>query len=366
MEKFHHFLYASHFTLETNQKPLETILAKSLTEATPQLQQLLICTFPYDFTVGYIKGSNNQLAACLSRLGCQKDMIELPKLKIHAITKQLHATSDRLNQFYTETALDEEMALLKYIVQTGWPHEIHDIPKEIQPYWTFQEQITIEDGLLLKGTCIIVPQTLHKEMIQLLHTGHLRLEKCLNRAKQSMYWPGLCDELKDLITNCTKCLKFSVQKPTSNKQHAGHEIPIHLWPKLASDIFHFEGDSYLLLVDYISHFPIIRKLNSMTGKAIAHHMQLIFSEYGWPDTLVTDNGPCYTGKEFQTLMQSMSVHHLTSSPHYPQSNGLAEKYVGIIKNLFHKAKEEGQSPYIYCNSNSTTPYTQLWNATESA
>ena len=237
------------------------------------------------------------------------------------------------------------MALLKHIVQTGWPPEIHDIPKEIQPYWTFQEQITIEDGLLLKGTHIIVPQTLHKEMIQLLHTGHLGLEKCLNRAKQSMYWPSLYDELKDLITNCTTCLKFSAQKPTSNKQHAGHEIPIHPWSKLTSDIFHFEGDSYLLIVDYTSHFPIIRKLNSMTRKAIAHHMQSIFSKYRWPNTLVTDNGPCYTSKEFQTLMQSMSVNHLTSSPHYLQSNGLAEKYVGIIKNLFHKAKEEGQSPY---------------------
>ena len=142
MEKFHHFLYASHFTLDTHQKPLETILAKSLTEATPWLQQLLICTFPYDFTVRYIKGSTNQLADCLSRLGCQKDKIELPKLKIHAITKQLHATSDRLNQFHTETAQDEVMTQLKHIVQIGWPPEIHDIPKEIQPYWTFQEQIT--------------------------------------------------------------------------------------------------------------------------------------------------------------------------------------------------------------------------------
>ena len=153
-------------------------------------------------------------------------------------------------------------------------------------------------------------------MIQLLHTGHLGLEKCLNRAKQSMYWPGLYDELKDLITNCTACLKFSAQKPASNKQHTGHEIPIHPWSKLASDIFHFEGDSYLLIVDYTYHFPNIRKLNFMTGKAIAHHMQSIFSKYGWPNTLVTDNGPCYTSKEFHTLMQSMSVHHLTSSPHY--------------------------------------------------
>ena len=207
--------------------------------------------------------------------------------------------------------------------------------------------MTIEDGLLLKGTSIIVPQTMHEEWIQLLHTGHLRFEKCLNRAKQSMYWPGLYDELNDLITNCMTCLKFSTQKPTclSNRQHIGHEIPVHPWSKLASNIFYFEGDSYLLIVDYTSQFPIIKKLSSMTGKAIAHHMQGSFAKYRLPNTLVIDNRPCYISKEFQMLMQSMSVNHITSSPHYPQSNGLAEKFVGIIKNLFHKAKEEGQSLY---------------------
>ena len=84
----------------------------------------------------------------------------------------------------------------------------------------------------------------------------------------------------------------------------------------------------------------------MTGKPIAHHhMQAIYAEYGWPDTLVTDIGPCYTSKEFQMLMESMSVNHITSSPHYHQSNVVAEKFVGIIKYLFHKAKEEGQPPY---------------------
>ena len=268
-------------------------------------------------------------------------------LKIHAITRQLPATADRLNQFHTETAHNKELALLKHIVETGWPQEICDLPKEIQLYWTFHEEMTIEDGLILKGPHIIVPQTLHKEMIQLLHTGHLRLEKCLNRTKQSMYWPGLYEELKDLITNCMTCLKFSVQKATclSNRQYAGHEIPVHPWSKLASDIFYFAGNSYLLIVDYTSQFPIIRKLSSMTSKAIAHHTQAIFAKYRWPYTLITDNGPCYTSKEFQMLMQSMSVNHITSSPHYPQRNGLVKKFVGIIKNLFHKAKEEGQSPY---------------------
>ena len=138
---------------------------------------------------------------------------------------------------------------------------------------------------------------------------------------------------------------LEVQLIKSNRQFTGHEIPVHPWSKLPSDIFYFEGDSYLLIVDYTSQLPIIRKLSSITGKAITHHMQVIFATYRWLNTLVTDNGPCYTSKEFQMLMESMSVNHITSSPHYPQSNGLAEKFVGIIKNLFCKSKEEGQSPY---------------------
>ena len=96
MENFHHFLYASHFTLETDQKPLKTIVAKSLTEAMPWLQWPLIHTFPYDFKVWYIKGSTNQLTDCLSRHECQKDKIQLPNLKVHAITKQLLVTADRI------------------------------------------------------------------------------------------------------------------------------------------------------------------------------------------------------------------------------------------------------------------------------
>ena len=66
MEKFHHFLYASHFILETDQKPLEAILSKSINQATPRLQRILIRIFPYYFTVQYIPGLSSQLADCLS------------------------------------------------------------------------------------------------------------------------------------------------------------------------------------------------------------------------------------------------------------------------------------------------------------
>ena len=79
----------------------------------------------------------------------------------------------------------------------------------------------------------------------------------------------------------------------------------------------------------------------MSAQHITEHFKSIFSKYGWPDTLVSDNGPCYTAEAFYNLMKEYAVYHITSSLHYPQSNGLAKKFVQIVKSLFHKAKDEG-------------------------
>ena len=91
----------------------------------------------------------------------------------------------------------------------------------------------------------------------------------------------------------------------------------------------------------------------MTGLHVANQCKLALSEYGWPETLISDNGPCYTSQAFSSFVQSYNINHITSSLHYPYSNGLAEKYVQIVKNVFYKAKEEGKIFYkcfiIYCN-----------------
>ena len=79
MEKFHHFLYGTHFILEMDPKLLEAILSKSLNQETPWLQRILIQTFPYYFTVCHIPGPINKLADCLSRLGNQNDNIKSTK-----------------------------------------------------------------------------------------------------------------------------------------------------------------------------------------------------------------------------------------------------------------------------------------------
>ena len=67
------------------------------------------------------------------------------------------------------------------------------------------------------------------------------------------------------------------------------------------------------------------KLSSMTGQHVATQCKLIFSEYGWPEILISDNGPCYTVEAFTSVMNAYHVNHITSSPHYPQSNGLLKR-----------------------------------------
>ena len=124
MEKFHHFLYASHFILETDQKPLEAILSKSINQAALRLQRILVRTFPFHFTVQYIPGMTNQLADCLSHLGSQKYTNKLPKLHLYQITNQLCARSDSLNQIRIATQEDNQLALLKHTITEGWPSTI--------------------------------------------------------------------------------------------------------------------------------------------------------------------------------------------------------------------------------------------------
>ena len=156
---------------------------------------------------------------------------------------------------------------------------------------------------------------------------------------KKLYWYGLNNQLEKLVLNCKLCLKYSHSKCKQEPSLSlGQEGPLYPWTKLVTDIFHFGGASHLIVVDYTSRFPVVQKLTSMTGQYITNQCKLIFSEYGWPETLISDNGPCYTAEVFTNLMREYNVNHITRSSQYPQSNWLAEKYVQLMKNLFYKAK----------------------------
>ena len=357
LKKFHHYIYGHSFTLQTDQKPLVAILSKSPSDASHTLERLIHKTLPYDFNVEYIQGKHNVLADCLSRAAVA-DTIELPIVNVHYVTSSLNCSADKLQVLRESTKQDETLVLLKEIVTQGWPEKIKDLPPELQPYWTFQEAITVADWLLLKGNRIIIPDKDRPQILKQIHEGHLGIQKCLQRAKATVYWPRLYDELKDLVTNCAICLKYSASNRKDSTKIGppiGQEIPTEPWKKLATDLFTYDRANYLLVVDYTTKFPVVRTLTDLTACVVTEHMKAIFSEFGTPHSIVSDNGPCYAAQYFADAMAEWGINHIKVSPHHHQANGLAEGYVCIVKQLLTKAKESGHNPHKAIAIYRTTP-----------
>ncbi|GFO44596.1 Pol polyprotein [Plakobranchus ocellatus] len=146
------------------------------------------------------------------------------------------------------------------------------------------------------------------------------------------------------IVGCER--RFHHNEWQKKKPIKSHDIPSIPWQKVASDIFTINGKNYLLVVDYryYSHFVELALLNDTRSSTIVTHFKSIFSRHGIPQTLITDNGPNHVSREFKQFTSSWEIEHITSSPRYPQSNGLAERMVQTVKNLISKAGDT--DPYL--------------------
>ncbi len=216
------------------------------------------------------------------------------------------------------------------------------------PYWSHRGEISVEQGLLLRGVRLIIPKVMQAEMLDRVHDGHQGITKCRERAKQSIWWIGLSTALENIVKSCQKCIE-------NTSDHAEpllpSEFPSRPFQRVATDLFELNGQPYLLVVDYFSRFIEIAKLSSLGSNAVISHLKSIMARHGIVEILVSDNGPCYCSAEFKKFALTYGFKHITSSPRYPQSNGLAERAVQTIKHMLKKADD----PYLALLAYRTTP-----------
>ena len=105
------------------------------------------------------------------------------------------------------------------------------------------------------------------------------------------------------------------------------------------DIAEIQGKQHIVMVDYSSCCIFERKLSNLTSFCVIEALKDIFCDVGSPDRFITDNAPYFVSEEFTKFMMDWSIHHITSSPRYPQGNGMAEKAVGIVKELYSKCDD---------------------------
>lgn len=130
-----------------------------------------------------------------------------------------------------------------------------------------------------------------------------------------------------------------------------HAIPENSWQTMATDLFSWNSENYIVICDYLRRYFEIECLHNITTAAVIHKMKAVFARHGIPEKVISDNGPCYSPREFQQ--------YATPSPHYRQSNGLAEKTVQVPKRILTKAKEDKEDPYLSLLEYSNTPVNGL-------
>ena len=118
------------------------------------------------------------------------------------------------------------------------------------------------------------------------------------------------------------------------------DLPTSPWKKFGADLFAFDDHQWLIVADYYSKFPIMRKLpKAAPSSVIVSAMKQIFGENGIPMMMISDNGPHFASENFSEFSRSWGFQHVTSSPRYPKSNGFIERQVRTIKSILKKAKQ---------------------------
>lgn len=249
-----------------------------------------------------------------------------------------------MNEIRTATADDPQLTRLAKVVMKGWPKNKTDVPEEIQPFYQFREEISMQDGILFKGDKVIIAQPLKGSMMEKLHSSHIGIQGCLRRARDALYWPNMNTDIERYVQQCDTCNSI-----TSNQQKETliqHEIPSRPWEVIGIDLFECEGRDYLIAVDYMSSYFEVDCLDSKTAKGVIPKLKKHMARYGIPEKVVSDNGPPFSNKEFREFAQAYQFKHTTSSPGYPQSNGKVENAVKTVKRLMKKSSYSGTDAHL--------------------
>ncbi|KAI2647439.1 Transposon Tf2-9 polyprotein [Labeo rohita] len=236
---------------------------------------------------------------------------------VDLIVQQIPATSAKLKQIQEMQNCQQ----LKQYTQKGWPEHRKTVTEHLMPYWSHRADIHVANGILLKGERILIPKPMQREMLDRLHQGHQGTTKCIARAQQSMWWPGIIRDIRELVERCDICCLHSQQK---TEQLMPTPLPARPWQQVAADIFQWEGGHYLVVVDYFSRYIEVANLPKLVTATTVERLKVIFARFGIPETLLTDNGPQFASCEFAEFARDYDFEHVTSSPRYSQSNGEAE------------------------------------------
>jgi transposase InsO family protein/predicted aspartyl protease len=342
-EKFSQYLIGQTFLLLTDHMPLVQILgSKPIADLSARLQRFRMRLMRYSYRVEYIPGKNMHIPDMLSRSPLESQGSGTDVLFIDEVEQFVKHTYDslpindiQLQKIKASQDNDNQTQKLLTYVEHGWPHP-SNLQLEDKVFYQFRNELVSLDGLLVRNNRIYVPPELRKDILEKLHEGHLGISKCRSRAKETVWWPGISNQISQKVTNCLKCVEYRIPPVEPLKPSP---IPDYPWQVIAADLFETSGHHYLVVVDYFSRFIEVASLKTETSNEVIEKLKSIMARWGIPEMFRSDNGPCFNSYTFKKFAQDYGFSHTTSSPTFAQSNGQAEAAVKIAKRILQKSRD---------------------------
>lgn len=331
--KFHKYIFGRKFVIFTDNKAIVSLLSHD--KAVPvlakmRLQRWAVILGAYDYVLKFRKGSDIILADYLSR----NPLAEMDHREIeinHVKNYRDQNLPIDIQEVALETQKDTVLHEVYKNILKGWPERC-PLP-QLLPYFNKRELLTIEQNCIILGERVVIPSSLHSQVLKLLHSGHPGIVKSKLLARSLVWWPEIEQDIYNLLQNCSACqaIRNSDQSTTQSWTKSTRRMQrVHV------DFAHFKQRYYLIIVDSYSNWIEIFNVASTDFNSVELALIKFFSVNGFCDNLVSDGGPPFNSLNFSKFCIECGIKHILCPAYHPQSNGLAEKGVQIFKNFAKK------------------------------
>ena len=260
------------------------------------------------------------------------------EIYINRVVEELLPAAVTRKMLRKATEADTQLQWLKEDIMEG------KCRNSLHRYSQIFAELAVVDGLVVRGEQLVIPKELWRHVIQVAHEGHMGQDKTLALLRQTAWFPGMGQMVKEFVETCRPCMAATTRTGTEPLKPT--ELPTGPWWELHADFKGPIGGSWYfhVLIDQYTKFPVVNVVKSTGWETLRPVLEDALATHGIPDIITTDGGPPYNGEEFRKFAQNMGFTHRLTTPESAQANGFAEIFVKTLVKLIHTAVADKKDP----------------------